>query len=72
MVAILAAVDDGVRHRIDRREIRLDVDQRRAVEAVEADDGERRAFDATSRTTLMAIGFGRTGERIANVPRGSA
>ena len=56
----------------DGREIRLDVDQRRAVEAVEPDHGKRGARRCrTSRTTLMAIGFGRTGERNANVPRRS-
>jgi hypothetical protein len=52
-------------------EIRLDVDQRRAVEAVEPTTESVVPSTRTSRTTLIAIGFGRTGERSAKVPRRS-
>ncbi len=38
--------DDGVRHRIGRGEIGLDVEERRAVKAVEPDHGQVGPFDA--------------------------
>jgi hypothetical protein len=55
---------------VDRGETGLDVDQRRAVAAIEPDHVEPRSLYSTSCTTLEAIEFGRAGERNAKVPCG--
>ena len=49
--------------------IRLQVDERRSIEAIQASDLEDRPVRATRLTTDVPIGLGRTGERRENIPR---
>ena len=66
--------DGRLRNRIDRGEVGLHVDDRRAVERIDGFERQRavcRRRCRDSLTTCRPIGFGRAGERKANTPLAS-
>ena len=52
-----------------RPQDRLDVEDRRAVDRLEVADAHAPALDGEDLTRCRPIGFGRSGERVANTPR---